>query len=85
MTIDETKLHEMLTKMVGDMGAAAVASLVVLGDKLGLYKALAAHGPLSTSDLADRTGTTERYVREWCWRRPDRDTSNTIRMARRFT
>ncbi len=66
MTIDESKLHDMLTKMVGDMGAAAVASLVVLGDKLGLYKTLAAQGPLTTSELADRTGTTERYVREWC-------------------
>jgi len=66
MAIDETKLHELLSKMVGDMGAAAVAPLVILGDKLGLYKALAADGPLTTEELADQTGTTERYVREWC-------------------
>lgn len=64
--MDETKLHELLGKMVGDMGAAAVAPLVIIGDKLGLYKALAANGPLTTVELADRTGTTERYVREWC-------------------
>ena len=66
MTIDEMKMHELLGKMVGDMGAAAVAPLVILGDRLGLYKALAADGPLTTEELADRTGTTERYVREWC-------------------
>ena len=40
--------------------------LVVLGDKLGLYRALASDGPLTTAELADRTDTTERYVREWC-------------------
>ena len=52
--------------MVNDMGLAAVAPLVILGDKLGLYKSLAAAGPLSTENLAQQTGTTERYVREWC-------------------
>ncbi len=66
MTVDEHNLREMVFKMVGDMGAAAVAPLVVLGDKLGLYRALAADGPLTTAELADRTDTTERYVREWC-------------------
>jgi SAM-dependent methyltransferase len=66
MTINEAKLHELLSKMVSDMGAAAVAPLVVLGDKLGLYKALAASGPLTTTELAEHTKTTERYVREWC-------------------
>ena len=65
MTVDEHKLHELVFKMVGDMGAAAVAPLVVLGDKLGLYRALATDGPLTTAELADRTDTTERYVREW--------------------
>lgn len=52
--------------MVADMGAAAVAPLVVLGDRLGLYKALAQGGPMTPEALADSTGTTERYVREWC-------------------
>ena len=64
--IDEKRMHELLNKMVGDMGAAAVAPLVILGDKLGLYRAIASDGPLSTEELADKTGTTERYVREWC-------------------
>lgn len=66
MSINEDKLHELVFKMVGDMGAAAVAPLVILGDRLGLYRALAADGPLSSAQLADKTNTTERYVREWC-------------------
>src|SRR4029078_13022214 len=64
--MNESKLHELLTKMVGDMGAAAVAPLVILGDKLGLYRTLAAEGPITSDELANRTGTAERYVREWC-------------------
>jgi 2-polyprenyl-3-methyl-5-hydroxy-6-metoxy-1,4-benzoquinol methylase len=47
------------------VGAAMSAALVVIGDKLGLYKAMAAAGPVTPGDLARRTGTTERYVREW--------------------
>lgn len=66
MSIDQEKLHSLLGKMVGDMGAAAIAPLVMIGDKLGLYRALAADGPISTETLAETTGTTERYVREWC-------------------
>ncbi|MHC4910858.1 MAG: class I SAM-dependent methyltransferase [Planctomycetota bacterium] len=66
MLLDETKLNSLLEQMVGDMGAAAVAPLVLLGDRLGLYKSLAEHGPMSTESLAEQTGTTERYVREWC-------------------
>lgn len=66
MKLDEGRMEDLLHKMVSDMGAAAVAPLVVIGDRLGLYRALAADGPLSTEELADRTGTTERYVREWC-------------------
>jgi 2-polyprenyl-3-methyl-5-hydroxy-6-metoxy-1,4-benzoquinol methylase len=49
---------------VGDLGAAMSATLVLVGDRLGLYKALAA-GALTSSELAQRTGTNERYVREW--------------------
>jgi SAM-dependent methyltransferase len=64
--LEQSKLDELLHQMVGDMGAAAVAPLVVLGDKLGLYKKIAADGPLTTQDLADGTDTDERYVREWC-------------------
>lgn len=60
-----TKLDEFMGKMLGDMGAVASASLVLLGDKLGLYKAIADHGPLDSANLAEKTGTAERYVREW--------------------
>lgn len=65
MLLNETKLQEFMGKMVGDMGAAIGASLVLIGDKLGLYKTLATEGPLTSHQLAERSGTTERYVREW--------------------
>lgn len=65
MALDEAKLHEFLGKMVGDLGAAANSALVLIGDKLGLYKAIAETGPLSSLQLAEHTGATERYVREW--------------------
>jgi hypothetical protein len=57
-------LDQFLGKMVQEMGAAMTGALVIVGDKLGLYKALAAEA-LTPAELADRTGTTERYVREW--------------------
>ena len=65
MQPDMQKLEAFAGKMVGDMGAAVSAALVVLGDRLGLYKTLAARGPSTPSELAAATGTTERYVREW--------------------
>lgn len=65
MMLDEAKLHEFMGKMVGDMGAAIGTALVLIGDKLGLYKALATFGPLTSHQLAERTGSAERYVREW--------------------
>ncbi|HXX70285.1 MAG TPA: class I SAM-dependent methyltransferase [Polyangiaceae bacterium] len=65
MEIDEKKLNEFLGKVVGDVGAAMSAALVVIGDKLGLYRAMAEGGAMTPADLARRTGTTERYVREW--------------------
>src|SRR5215469_10956282 len=63
--IDETRLNEFMMKAVGDVGAAMHAALVVLGDKLGLYKAMAAAGAVTSAELAEKTGTAERYVREW--------------------
>ena len=63
--VDQAKLEAFMGKMVGDMGAAMTASLVVLGDRLGLYKALAEIGPATSSKLAAKTGTHERNVREW--------------------
>lgn len=65
MGIDEQKLNDFLGKVVGDVGAAMSAALVVIGDKLGLYRAMAEAGPVTPGDLARRTGTAERYLREW--------------------
>jgi SAM-dependent methyltransferase len=65
MPADPAKLDEFMGKLLHDMGAAATGALVLIGDKLGLYKALAEAGPLAPAQLADRTGTAERYVREW--------------------
>ncbi|MEO8604170.1 MAG: methyltransferase domain-containing protein [bacterium] len=63
--IDEKKVEAFVHKAVGDLGAALTASLVVIGDRLGLYKAMAGAGPLTPKELAERTETTERSVREW--------------------
>jgi 2-polyprenyl-3-methyl-5-hydroxy-6-metoxy-1,4-benzoquinol methylase len=52
-------------RAVGDMGAAMHAVLIVLGDRLGLYKAMGDGKPITSVELASRTGTSERYVREW--------------------
>jgi len=65
MPHDQAKLDEFMGKMLNDMGAAATGASVLIGDKLGLYKALAEGGPLAPAELAARTGTAERYVREW--------------------
>jgi 2-polyprenyl-3-methyl-5-hydroxy-6-metoxy-1,4-benzoquinol methylase len=63
--IDEDRLNALLGQAVVEFGATANAALVVIGDRLGLYRELAAAGPLSSAELARRTGTAERYVREW--------------------
>jgi 2-polyprenyl-3-methyl-5-hydroxy-6-metoxy-1,4-benzoquinol methylase len=64
MNMNEDKLHAFLGKAVDDLGAAVSSTLVIVGDRLGLYKALA-QGPLDSAELAARTGTNERYVHEW--------------------
>lgn len=64
MELDMAKLEPLLGTMVKEIGAAANAALVLTGDKLGLYRALA-DGPMSSAELAQKTGTHERYVREW--------------------
>jgi 2-polyprenyl-3-methyl-5-hydroxy-6-metoxy-1,4-benzoquinol methylase len=64
-TIDETKLEQFMGRFLHDYGAAATAPLVLIGDKLGLYKAMADGEPVTPSELAERTGCRERYVREW--------------------
>jgi len=63
--IDPDKLHSFMGKVVGDFGAALSSTLVYIGQRLGLYKALAEAGPSTPAELAERTGTVERYVREW--------------------
>jgi SAM-dependent methyltransferase len=63
--LDEQKLMDFVFKAVDEVGATLNAALVVMGDKLGLYRALAGSGPLTPAELAERTETTERYVREW--------------------
>lgn len=65
MELDEQKLQEHLDTAIRDFGATLHAPLVVIGDKLGLYRALARRGPLTSSELAEETDTAERYVREW--------------------
>jgi SAM-dependent methyltransferase len=63
--VDADKLNALLGRMVGDLGAIATGALVVLGDRLGLFRAMKAGEKFSPHELARRTGTTERYVREW--------------------
>ena len=58
-------LNAMMGKVITDLGAAANGALVVLGDRLGLYRALAEAGPSTSAELATCTGLNERYVREW--------------------
>ena len=65
MDVNPDRLNAFVGKMLVDIGSAMNASLILLGDKLGLYKELAAKGPITSADLAKATGTTERYVREW--------------------
>jgi SAM-dependent methyltransferase len=63
--LDEARLEAFVGQAVVDMGAAISGLLLHIGDRLGLYKAMAGAGPITSSTLAQRTGTTERYVREW--------------------
>jgi 2-polyprenyl-3-methyl-5-hydroxy-6-metoxy-1,4-benzoquinol methylase len=64
-SIDEERLHALLGQAVVEFGAAVNAALVVIGDRLGLYRELSEDGPLTSAELAERTNTSERYVREW--------------------
>ena len=63
--LDEQKLMDFVFKAVDEVGATLNAALVVMGDKLGLYRALAGAGALAPAELAAKTGTAERYVQEW--------------------
>lgn len=63
--MEAAKVEQFVHKAIGDLGSALTAALVVIGDRLGLYRAMAAAGPVTSAELAERTGTHERSVREW--------------------
>jgi len=63
--IDQNKLHEFVMRMLGDLGGALSVPLVRIGDRLGLYRALHANGPMTPSELAGKADIAERYAREW--------------------
>ena len=63
--VDGDKLNALLGQAVQDMGAALHAALIVIGDRLGLYRAMSDGQPVTPAELAQRTGTSERYIREW--------------------
>jgi winged helix-turn-helix protein len=63
--LDQTKVDQFVGKVLGDTSATLVTLLAALGDRLGLFKELAASGPVTSADVASRTGLNERYAREW--------------------
>ena len=63
--LDAGKLEQFVFRAVDEVGATLNAALVVMGDRLGLYRALAGAGALTPGELAQRSGASERYVREW--------------------
>jgi 2-polyprenyl-3-methyl-5-hydroxy-6-metoxy-1,4-benzoquinol methylase len=63
--VDEEKLNNFVMKMVGEMSGAMTCATVVLGDKLGLYRALDGAGPMTAARLAEKTGTNQRLIQEW--------------------
>jgi hypothetical protein len=58
-------LNQLLAQMVNDLGAAVNGALVILGDELGIYTALAEAGPATSQQLAKKTKLHERQLREW--------------------
>lgn len=65
MKVNEQKLNEIVEKAISDLAAGYGGVMVALGDKLGLYRAMAGQGPLSSTEVAKLAGCAERYVREW--------------------
>jgi len=65
MAINEARLQEFMGQFVADLGALVHAPLVIIGERLGLYKAMAGAGPITAGELARRTGTDARYIEEW--------------------
>ncbi|MDP2411063.1 MAG: class I SAM-dependent methyltransferase [Pseudolabrys sp.] len=65
MGLDQQKVHDLVGKMIGELSAGYGGVMASLGDRLGLYKAMRGAGPVSSQELAKRSGCAERYVREW--------------------
>ena len=65
MEVNQERLNAFMGKILTDVGAATNAPLIRIGDKLGIYRTLAAKGPVTPKELAEATGTAERYIREW--------------------
>jgi SAM-dependent methyltransferase len=65
MHLDEQKVEQFVGQVIGDLGATVSSALAHIGHRLGLYRAMAGAGPLTSTELAERTGTHERYIREW--------------------
>ncbi|MBD2838316.1 methyltransferase domain-containing protein [Pseudomonas sp. JM0905a] len=63
--MDESRLNEFMGKLVSDMGGAAMLANIIVGDELGLYRAMADSQPVSPDELASRTGCNARLLREW--------------------
>jgi len=63
--LDIDRLHQFVFKAVEEVGATLNTALVVMGDRLGLYRAMAGAGPLTPAEVGERSGVAERYVREW--------------------
>ena len=63
--VDEARLEQVIGQAVTDMGAAMNGALIAIGGQLGIWKAMAGAGPMTTAEIAERSGVAERYVREW--------------------
>lgn len=63
--MDEARLNEFMGKLVNDMGGAAMLANVIVGEELGLYKAMADSQPIAPETLAEKTACNTRLVREW--------------------
>ena len=64
-TMDQERMEAFVGKVLGDTSATMATAFAIIGDRLGLFKDLAAHGPATSAELAARTGINERYAREW--------------------
>ena len=65
-TIDKNKIQQFMNKAIGDIAGGSTSMLIIIGERLGLYRAMAqANSPVSVKELAEKTGTVERLLREW--------------------